>query len=125
MVYSGGEHGGVGGGFVEGGSAEAVFEDGFGADPDAGAVGGEVGSAAAGGGEEAAPVGVAGGPGGLAERAVGDGAGDRAGVGVGGGSADVEGDDVGDAFAVGDDLVGERLADLGECGVEGGDEFAC
>jgi hypothetical protein len=127
----GGEHDGVGGGFVEGGGAEAVLEDGLSnrlsavlaANPDAGAVGGEGGSAAACGGHETAPVGIAGGPGGFAERAVGDGAGDELCIGGGGGVADVESDDVGDAFAVGDDLPGERLADFGERGVEGGSEF--
>ena len=53
----------------------------------------------------------------------GDGAGYELGVRGGGCAADVEGDDVGDAFAVGDDLVGEGLADFGEGGVEGGGQF--
>ena len=120
----GGGHGGVGGVLVEAGGAATVLKDGVIADPDAGAVGIELGAGVAGGGDEASPVGVGGGPGGFAEWALGDGAGCEAGVGFGGCAADVEGDEVGDAFAVGDDLAGEREADVGEGGIEGGRELA-
>src|SRR5580692_3329931 len=53
------QHNGMGGGFVVGCSPATVFEDGLVADPDAGAVRREDGAAAAGSGDEAAPVGVA------------------------------------------------------------------
>src|ERR1035437_869242 len=52
-------HGGVGGGFVEGAGARAIFEDGLSADPDAGAVRREDCAAIAGGREQPAPVGIA------------------------------------------------------------------
>ena len=50
--------------------------------------------------------------------------GDGFGVGVGAGSGDFERDDVGDTFAVVDDLVGERIADTLQRGLEGRDDFA-
>jgi len=50
----------------------------------------------------------------LDQRRVGDGFGDFEGVGVILRAVDAEFDDVGDAFTVGNDLAGERGADLGE-----------
>src|SRR6185437_15901425 len=101
------------------------LEDGLGADPDAGFFGREVRAGVAGSGDEPSPVGIAGGPGGLAEWAVRDGARDEAGILWRGSPADIERDHVGDAFAVGDDLTGERVTDFGERGIEGGREFSC
>src|SRR5580658_9205434 len=63
-------------------------------------------SGAAGGGENAAPVGVAAGEGGLDERRGGDGFGDALGGGFGFRAADFDFDDTLRAFAVGDDLEG-------------------
>jgi len=60
----------VGGVLVEARGAATVFEDGVVADPDAGAVGIELGAGVAGGSDETTPVGVGGGPGGFAERAL-------------------------------------------------------
>ena len=102
-----GEHGGVGGGFVVGGGADAVGEDGQAGDGDGDVRGVEGDAGVAGGGEQAAPVGIGGGPGGFAERGVWRWCGRWCGVGVGAGAGDVERDDVGDAFAVVDDGVGE------------------
>src|SRR6185437_8923312 len=99
--------------------AETVLEDRLAADPDTGFFGREIGAGVTCGGDEASPVGIAGGPGGLAEWAMCDGAGNESGILRGGCAADIEGNEVGDAFAVGDDLTGERVADLGERGIEG------
>ncbi len=98
------------------------------ADPDLDGLGVEGDAGVSGGDEQASPVRVAAGPGGLAEGRVGDGFGDLFGVGGGCGAGDVEVDEVGDALAVVDDLVGEGVAyegqGVGEGGVNSGGVFA-
>jgi|SRR5579859_7288341 len=74
----------------------------------------------AGGGEDAAPIGIAAGERGFDERRSGDGFGDFFRGGFGFGAADFDFDDALRAFAVGDDLLGERAAN----GFEGGGELA-
>ncbi len=109
---------GVGGGLVEAGGAAAVTADGQAAEPDVDAVGVDLGAGVTDGGDETAPVGIGAGPGGFDERRMGDGFGDAKSIGIRCRSFDVQFDDVSDAFAVGDDLSGERGADLGEGGGE-------
>ena len=109
-----GEHGGVGCGFVVSGGADSVSEDGQAGDGDGDGGGIERNACIACGGDEASPVGIAGGPGSLAERRMRDGAGDGFGFGIGARASDLERDDVGDAFAIVNDGVGKRLTDLAE-----------
>lgn len=71
------------------------------------------------GAEDAAPVGVFAVQGGLDERGARDAGGDGVGVRGGWGGADVDLDELGGAFAVADDEVGELLAEVGEDAGEG------
>ena len=73
---------------------------------------------AAGGGENAAPVGIAAGESGLDQRRSGDGFRDSARGGFGFRAAHFDFDHALRAFAVGDDLQRERAADFFECGGE-------
>ena len=82
------------------------------------AVGIDLRAGVADGGGQAAPVGIAAGPGCLDQRRVCNGLGNLEGVGVGGCAFDVQFHDMGDAFAVGNHLTGQRGADLGEGGGE-------
>ncbi len=105
-------------GGVEGGGG-AISEDGGALDFE-GAYGGvEACGGLSGGADDSSPVGVVAIHGAFDERGVGDGACDEVGVGRGGGLLDGDDDDLGSAFAIGGDLVGEGLADIVECGGEG------
>ena len=87
-------------------------------EPDVDALEIEIDAGAAGGGEDAAPVGVGAGEGGFYERGLRDGARDLVGGAVGRGAANFDFDDVLRAFAIFDDRERERLADVLERGGE-------
>src|SRR5690242_13335005 len=70
------------------------------------------------GGEDAAPVGISAGQGGLHERRRGDGASDLTGGAICRRTADFDFNDALGAFAIGDDLQGERTAHGFERGEE-------
>ena len=78
----------------------------------------ECDAGAAGGGEDAAPVGVGAGEGGLYERRIRDGARDLICGAIAWGAADFDFDHALRAFAVGDDREREGLADVFERGAE-------
>ena len=65
-------------------------------------------------------MGSAAGPGGFAQGRIRDGPGDLSGVGVRPSAGKVKRNDVGDAFAVVNDAIGEVVADVGERGAEAG-----
>ena len=73
---------------------------------------------AAGGGEDAAPVGIGAGEGGFYERRIRNGERDLLCSAIGGRAANFDFDHVPGAFAIGDDLQGERLADELQRGAE-------
>ena len=106
------------GGFIVTGGAAAIAADGQIAEGDVDAVGIDLRAGVADGGDEASPVRIAAGPRGFYQRGMGDGFGDAQGVGIAGGAVDAQFDNMGDTFAVGDDLPRERSADLGERGGE-------
>jgi len=108
---------GVSGLLVELKGASTVAADGQSAEVDVDAIGVDLRAGVADGGHEPPPVGVVSGPGGFDQRRVGDGLGDPQRVRVRGRAFDVQFHNMSDAFAVGNDLTGERGADLGErCG---------
>ncbi len=115
----------MGCGFIEFGCPAAVAADRKIAETDVDAVGIDLGTGVADGGNKTAPVGIGAGPRGLDQRRMRDGFGDPEGIGIGLRAINLQLDNVGDAFAVGNDLPGERGANIiqrsGKSGVVGGE----
>ncbi len=100
----------MGGALVEGeGAAAGVHLDT--GEPDVGAIGVEADTAAAGGGEDASPVGVGASKSGLHQGRIGDGARDLHCRAVGGGAADFDLDHALRSFAIGHNLKRQLPAD--------------
>src|ERR1035438_5433640 len=105
--------------FIEFSGAATVATDGQFTEPYVDAVGVDLRAGVADGCGQTAPVGIATGPGGFDQGRMRNGLGNAKCIGVAGGAFDMEFDDVGDTFAVGNDLARKRGTDLGESGGKG------